>query len=306
MLKIKNHRLTGVPFVAANSYGGEMVPTMIVDHDTAGHTKRGSSVAWFRSKDCPTSAHVVVERDGSATQMVPFNRKAFHAGKSVWRGKTFCNGFSIGIEIVNPGALKRVGNEAHLIYDGGKIVERFPISDCVHKATPEHGDAWWLPYTDAQIRAVKEICRAICEEYPDCNEIVTHWMISPRRKIDTNPLFPLEEVRAYAFGIDDGHEDEVPDMPPPDAISKAPPPPETVVHSTEIQAAAAGGVGGAGTLYQGTQNAVMTAAKNGDMTTKSLLLALLAEPLFWTGLTAVLGSLYWLFKRHTRLKTEGK
>lgn len=301
-LKIKNHRLVGVPFVAANSYGGEMVPTLITAHDTAGRLDKGNCVSWFRSKECKTSAHVVIELDGSITQMVPFNRKAFHAGKSSWRGKLFVNGFGIGAEIVNPGALDKNGRAwFHHPNERG-----FPVSDIVHKATPEHGDAWWLPYTDAQIKSMKDLCRALCEEYAECNEIVTHWMISPGRKIDTNPLFPLEDVRAYAFGTDDGHEDEVPDKPPAEVISSTQAPPTTAAHSTEIQAASAGGLAGAGTLYQGTQNAVMRAAQNGSITPRSLLLALLSEPLFWAGLTSVLGSLYWLFKRHTRFKTEGK
>lgn len=303
-LKIKNHRLVGVPFVAANASGGEMVPTMIVEHDTAGHSKKGSSVAWFRQKDCPTSAHVVVERDGSATQMVPFNRKAFHAGKSSWRGKTFCNGFSIGIEIVNPGALKRVGSEAHLIYDGGKIVERFPIADCVHKATPEHGDAWWLPYTDAQIKTVKEICRALCEEYPDCNEIVTHWMISPKRKIDTNPLFPLEDVRAYAFGIDDGHEDEVPDKPPADVIAQPVPPP-TAAHSTEVQTATVTGATGGFGLYQAAQPSLAKATVSGQLDVNLLFWSLITDVVFMGLLAGVFCAAYAYFKRVSRLKTLG-
>lgn len=304
-MKIVNHRLAGVPFIPANSYGGEMVPSLIVVHDTAGHSKKGSSVAWFRSKECPTSAHVVVERDGSITQMVPCNRKAFHAGKSVWRGKSFCNGFSFGIEIVNPGALKRVGNEAHLIYEGNKLVERFPIADCVHKSTPEHGDAWWLPYTEAQITAVKAICRAVCEEYENCNEIVTHWMISPRRKIDTNPLFPLEEVRAYALGIDDG-EDDVPSKPPADVIGKTmPPAPATPVHSTEVQTAAmTTGVSGFG-LYQAAQPSIAKATASGQMDVQALIWALVTDPIFVGLMFGVFCAAYAGFKRMSRIKIQG-
>lgn len=40
-----------------------------------------------------------------------------------------------------------------------------------------------------------DVCRALAEAYP-IEEIITHWLISPGRKIDTNPLFPLEQVRA--------------------------------------------------------------------------------------------------------------
>lgn len=301
MLKIKNHRLAGVPFVAANASGGDMTPSLIVVHDTAGRLDRGSSVAWFRSRDCKTSAHLVVEVDGSVTQMVPFNKKAWHAGKSSWRGKTFCNAFAIGIEIVNPGALKRDGRA----WFHTKPTDRgFPVADIVHKATPEHGDAWWLPYTDAQIKSVKELCRAICEEYPDCNEIVTHWMISPKRKIDTNPLFPLEDVRAYAFGIDDGHEDEGPDKPPADVIAQPAPPP-TAAHSTEVQTATVTGATGAFGLYQAAQPSLVKATTSGQLNTQALVWALVTDPIFMGLLAGVFCAAYAYFKRVSRLKTLG-
>lgn len=203
-LSIRNGRLQGVAFAAANSFGGPIEPSLIVLHDTAGRLDKGNSVAWFRSRNCTTSAHVVIERDGSMTQMVPFNRKAFHAGQSEWDGRRFCNGFSIGIEIVNPGKLDQAGKA----WFGPATSESL-----VRKSTREHGDGWWLPYTPEQIDAVKRLCRAIVAEYPDCNEIVTHWMVSPKRKIDPNPLFPLEEVRAYAFGAVEPDTADVPAQP---------------------------------------------------------------------------------------------
>jgi len=45
------------------------------------------------------SAHLVVHRDGSVVQYVPFHRRAWHAGASQWRGRERCNDFSIGIEL---------------------------------------------------------------------------------------------------------------------------------------------------------------------------------------------------------------
>lgn len=193
-MDITNGRLSGVRFVPAHSFGGAINPSLIVVHDTAGRLDKYSSVDWFRSKSCKTSAHVVVERDGTITQMVPFDRKAFHAGESQWGGKRYCNSFSVGIEIVNPGKLDANG---HAWF--GKATDE-PVT---RKKTTEHGDGYWLPYTPEQIKAVKQICRALMQEYPDCNEIVTHWMISPRRKIDTNPLFPLDDVTDYAIGVDE-------------------------------------------------------------------------------------------------------
>jgi AmpD protein len=45
------------------------------------------------------SAHLLVRRDGSVVQYVPFHRRAWHAGQSRWRGRERCNDFSIGIEL---------------------------------------------------------------------------------------------------------------------------------------------------------------------------------------------------------------
>jgi N-acetylmuramoyl-L-alanine amidase len=226
VLQIDNGRVKGIRFVPATSSGGSLTPTLIVVHDTAGHTKKFSSVDWFSSKACKTSAHFVVELDGTITQMVRTDRRAAHAGVSAWNGRKLCNSFSVGIEVVNPGYLRKVGDEAHLIYKVGgreRIVQRFPISDCVHKKGKVHGDGYWLPYTDTQIASVKSLCRALMEEYPDCNEIVTHWMISPGRKIDTGPHFPLDEVTAYAEGRDDPVEEVPESMPIPPEPAPAPP-----------------------------------------------------------------------------------
>ena len=45
------------------------------------------------------SAHLLIRRGGEITQYVPFERRAWHAGASVWCGRERCNDFSIGIEL---------------------------------------------------------------------------------------------------------------------------------------------------------------------------------------------------------------
>ena len=45
------------------------------------------------------SAHVLIQRDGSLIQFVPFHKRAWHAGESSYEGRTQCNDFSIGIEL---------------------------------------------------------------------------------------------------------------------------------------------------------------------------------------------------------------
>ena len=45
------------------------------------------------------SSHILIKRDGSIIQFVPFNMKAWHAGVSNYKGREDCNEFSIGIEL---------------------------------------------------------------------------------------------------------------------------------------------------------------------------------------------------------------
>src|SRR5690606_32155757 len=55
---------------------------------------------YFRTiADARVSAHVLIRRDGSIVQFVPFTHRAWHAGVSSWRGRTACNDFSAGIEL---------------------------------------------------------------------------------------------------------------------------------------------------------------------------------------------------------------
>lgn len=45
------------------------------------------------------SAHFLIARDGRVTQFVGCQRRAWHAGISRFEGRSFCNDFSIGVEL---------------------------------------------------------------------------------------------------------------------------------------------------------------------------------------------------------------
>ena len=45
------------------------------------------------------SAHLLIDRNGDIVQFVPFHKRAWHAGRSVFSGRENCNDFSIGIEL---------------------------------------------------------------------------------------------------------------------------------------------------------------------------------------------------------------
>jgi len=49
------------------------------------------------------SAHYLIDEDGTIYRMVPEEKRAWHAGRAIWRGERDINSRSIGIELANPG-----------------------------------------------------------------------------------------------------------------------------------------------------------------------------------------------------------
>ena len=76
--------------------------SMIVLHYT-GMVDADAAIDRLRSPDAGVSAHYVVKEDGEVLRLVDEDKRAWHAGKSYWRGITDVNSASVGIEIVNPG-----------------------------------------------------------------------------------------------------------------------------------------------------------------------------------------------------------
>ncbi len=72
----------------------------VVIHATAAGTT-SSTVTWFLMEESQVSAHFVVGKDGRVVQMVPLEKRAWHAGPSAWGWATNLNHSSIGIEMVN-------------------------------------------------------------------------------------------------------------------------------------------------------------------------------------------------------------
>ena len=104
------------------------------------------------------SAHVLMRRDGELVQFVPFNARAWHAGKSSWQGREACNDYSIGIEC---------------------------------EGTDD------VPYEDAQYRALRELLPRLLEAYPEVtrDRIVGHSDVAPGRKTDPGDSFDWARVR---------------------------------------------------------------------------------------------------------------
>lgn len=84
--------------------GQEMRPRLIVIHYTGDNSLEGA-LSWLvnsRGKEA-VSAHLVIAKDGTIYQLVPFNVVAWHAGRSSYDGQDGVNAFSVGIENVGLG-----------------------------------------------------------------------------------------------------------------------------------------------------------------------------------------------------------
>jgi N-acetylmuramoyl-L-alanine amidase len=196
-----NHFISGVKVMPTPNKSGALKPRLVVVHDTAGRLDHMTSVAWLRNPQASASAHFVVGMKGEIVQLASCLVKTWHAGKSSYRGEQNVNDFAIGIEIANPG---RLGTTPGAKKARASFGQEFDIA--AHRIafaeTPEHGRGWWMPYPDAQLQAVLDLCMAIRDRYNITN-VATHWEISPGRKFDTNPLFPLAWLRGKMAGRKD-------------------------------------------------------------------------------------------------------
>lgn len=189
-----------VPYRPSPNRSGSISPELIIIHDTASGLNDAGPISWLCNPQAKASAHFVVGRRGEITQLVPTNVKAWHAGKSSYRGRSNVNNFSIGIEIVNPGWLTSKDNGRTGTFSRGSPTwdaKKYGIYQVTDDAHP--GRYYWMSYTQEQILAVIEICRALYAAYPRIDDIQPHWYISPGRKVDTNPLYPLDSLRKEVF-----------------------------------------------------------------------------------------------------------
>lgn len=201
-MKIINHRLDGVPFKASPNISGMMAPTGVIMHYTAGYTA-SSAIAILTNPSAKVSAHLVIDRDGSITQLVPFNRIAWHAGPSVLDGINGCNNFCIGIELVNPGYFKTTAAGLQDAYGHTlSAVERAKFDTTVSAPNARIGGGVfvWPKYTDAQIESLKQVFAAILATYK-ISHLAGHEEIDTRKwKTDPGPAFPMGIFKEMLHG----------------------------------------------------------------------------------------------------------
>ena len=197
-MKIQKHRFVSengnenVRFEKTPNQSGQFkdnLPDTIIIHYTGGNSLE-SSVNWLKNPKANASAHVVVGKTGEIVQLLPFNVIAWHAGISRWNDRQRLNNYSIGIEIDNAGLLEKRAEGYYTCFDKRMSNQKVVLARHKH----ENEEKAWEAYNEKQIVAVEEICHLLKESY-NINEILGHDDISPGRKIDPGPAFPLQKLQ---------------------------------------------------------------------------------------------------------------
>jgi len=118
-----------------------------------------STHPYFRNLEgLRVSSHLLIRRTGEVVQYVPLERRAWHAGKSRYRGRERCNDFSVGIEL---------------------------------EGTDDR------PYTTAQYRRLATVVRVLRRGVPSLARapLVGHSDVAPGRKTDPGPAFDWPRLR---------------------------------------------------------------------------------------------------------------
>lgn len=140
---------------------GTVVDTIVLHADAA--VTVAQSLAWMLERRSKVSYHLLIGRLGDIYELVPSDKRAWHAGVSEFLGRPNCNDYSVGVSFGN----KNDGQE---------------------------------PYRVDQLRAGARVCAALIRKHPaiTLERITTHALVAlpPGRKTDPGPMFDLAAFRA--------------------------------------------------------------------------------------------------------------
>lgn len=128
--------------------GGTLIPKGIVFHSSYGSA--AGSLSWIKNSASKVSYHTMIFPDGTRYNVVPYDRQAWHAGRSTFKGRSGCNQFMIGLSF--------------------------------------EGDLYKRQLTDDEINSAVEIAVRLAKKYNfGIDWITDHRTVSPGRKEDIPP-----------------------------------------------------------------------------------------------------------------------
>ena len=139
---------------------------MLVIHYT-GMTSANDALSRLCDGASGVSAHFLIDEDGTLYSLVDERERAWHAGKSLWRGNSNINDRSIGVELVNPG------------HEFGYRI--FP---------------------DPQMDTLATLAQDLITRHPiPPRNVVGHSDIAPSRKQDPGELFDWQKLATVGVGL---------------------------------------------------------------------------------------------------------
>jgi N-acetylmuramoyl-L-alanine amidase len=149
------------------NFDDRALPVSILVLHYTGMLDAASAIDRLTDPGSKVSAHYLVAEDGQIVRMVAEEKRAWHAGKSRWRGIDDVNSASIGIELVNPGH--------------------------------EHG---YRPFPETQMNALIPLMAEITQRHHITRgNIVGHSDVAPARKEDPGELFDWERLAKLRLAL---------------------------------------------------------------------------------------------------------
>jgi N-acetylmuramoyl-L-alanine amidase len=140
--------------------------TMVVLHYT-GMVDAEAAILRLCDPAAKVSAHYLIDEQGRVVMMVDEAMRAWHAGRSWWRGVADVNSASVGIELANPG------------HDFG-----------------------YQPFPEAQMTALMALLPEVVARHGVVPaNVVGHSDVAPTRKSDPGELFDWERLARHGLAL---------------------------------------------------------------------------------------------------------
>lgn len=154
--------MTAFPSPNFGARRGGVRPSLIILHYTAMESAQAAR-ARLCDPDYEVSAHWLIAEDGRSEALVSEAARAWHAGRSYWRGIDDVNSHSIGIELANRGT---------------------------------------HPFPEPQISALEDLLSGIMARWNISPAgVLAHSDIAPDRKIDPGPHFDWQRLARQGLAL---------------------------------------------------------------------------------------------------------
>lgn len=159
--------MSGIIDCPSPNFDERALPVSIIVLHYTGMQDAAAAIARLTDPEAKVSSHYVVAEDGQVLRLVAEDKRAWHAGKSHWRGIDDVNSASVGIELVNPG------------HEWG-----------------------YRPFPEAQMSALLPLMADIVGRHAITRgNIVGHSDIAPTRKMDPGELFDWERLARVRLAL---------------------------------------------------------------------------------------------------------